>query len=154
MDDLERHRDLEELRQRFVDGDQSALLKAMYRSLMVRKTFVPQWLSDAFVKAYEDVCSAKAGSWDDVFGRPHPKGTHLEQLRDRWSKALPIWQAVETARSRGEKVDDGLFGEVGKQFGVSKTVANQIYYAMKNADDAIRAHGHPSDPDCFLPPNL
>jgi hypothetical protein len=26
---------------------------------------------------------------------------------------------------------------------------------MKNADDAIRAHGHPQDdPDRFLPPNL
>lgn len=60
MDDLEqlRQRDLEYLHQRFLDGDKSAILKAMFRSLMVRKTFVPQWVSDAFVKAYEDVCSA------------------------------------------------------------------------------------------------
>jgi hypothetical protein len=76
---------------------------------MVRKTFVPQWLSDVFVKAYEDVCTARAGSWDDVFGGPWPKGTHLKQLNNRWSKALPIWQAVETARMSGEKIDDGLF---------------------------------------------
>jgi len=122
---------------------------------MVRKTFVPQWLSDVFVKAYEDVCTARAGSWDDVFGRPWPKGTHLKQLNNRWSKALPIWQAVETARTSGKKIDDGLFTKVGEQFGVSKTVAKKIYYAMKNADDAIRAHGHPQDdPDRFLPPNL
>ena len=93
------------------------------------------------------------GSWDDVFGQPHPKGTHLEQLRLRWSVAFPIWIAVEEARSCGEKVDDGLFKKVGKEFGVSKTVANQIYYAMKNFNDAIRGQG-PLDPDRFLPPNL
>lgn len=67
--------------------------------------------------------------------------------------AFPIWIAVEEARSCGEKVDDGLFKKVGKEFGVSKTVANQIYYAMKNFNDAIRGQG-PLDPDRFLPPNL
>jgi hypothetical protein len=125
----------------------------MYRSLMVRKTHVPWWLSEVFIKACEDVRYARAKSWDDVFGRPFAKGVHVSRLGHRWSKALSIWKLVTEARARDEPVDDHLFRKVGKHVGVSTTVAKDIYYVMKAADDAVRAGT--ADPDGpFIPRNL
>ena len=45
---------------------------------------MPRWLGDAYVKAWRKVhamCESK--SYDDVFGKPYPKGSHLSTIRDK-----------------------------------------------------------------------
>ena len=61
---------------------------------------------------------------DDVFGRPLQKRKRLKTAQHkllRWQ----IWHAVNDAK---EPIDDGLFAEVGRRFGIGRSTCNKLYY--------------------------
>ncbi|WP_347275778.1 hypothetical protein [Candidatus Kuenenia sp.] len=94
---------------------------------------LPLWAAKAYIEGYNKIADAKSKSWDEVFGRPYPKGTHLATLR----KEKMFKRAVYNEISRIKKsqpdiaIDDGLFEKVGKKFGIGKTTASEYYYDIK-----------------------
>src|SRR5262249_25742418 len=100
------------LKRTFEAGDKAVLLDTMYWCLELRR-LIPEWARIAFADAYEAAEQFKIRSWEEVFGRPVPKGTHLKpRKRDA---ALPsiIFEHVEALKRAGRKVDKkDLFKEV------------------------------------------
>lgn len=87
---------------------------------------LPQWAARAYIKAYDKVLSCTAGSWDEVFGRPYKKGTHLAALRKRRMNRIRVWLAM---KHRGERpIDEQLFEDIGKPLGLGKTLVSELYY--------------------------
>ncbi len=86
------------------------------------------------VTALEEACAMlfhqyQYRTWDDVFGPPFPKGAHLSAIRTKQLKSIPIWGEIERQRTKfSAKLDAALFEEVGKQYGVGKTLCAELYY--------------------------
>src|SRR5262245_11886754 len=68
------------LKQRFENGDKTVILKAIQQCLLMRRS-LPGWLRVAFLQAYDCATGFEIRSWDEAFGAPHPKGTHLKKER-------------------------------------------------------------------------
>lgn len=121
---------LEDERKKFEQGDKMALLAAI-RTCANHDLPLPRWASRAFVVAYDRVLNCKLGSWDDAFGRPYPKGSHLSALRKRRLYTMPVRMAVTRASESGRPIDETLFEEIGQQFGLGKTLTMELYYGRK-----------------------
>src|SRR5690606_15978690 len=121
---------LEDERKKFEQGDKMALLAAI-RTCANHDLPLPRWVSRAFVVAYDRVLHCKVGSWDDAFGRPYPKGSHLSALRKRRLYTMPVRMAVTRASESGRPIDETLFEEIGQQFGLGKTLTMELYYGRK-----------------------
>ena len=82
--------------QHYADGDRLALMRAI-RLCLAAGIPVPKWAASAFGQAFDRVASKQAASWDEVFGRPWPKGLHLARARrdDRLK-----WRVWDTFRGR------------------------------------------------------
>lgn len=125
--------DLEE--QRYLEGDQVALLAAI-EICAHHGLVMPQWVVRSFRKAYFKVIHFHASSWDAAFGQPHRKGIHLERARERHLKQFQIYNRVQDIRERETPrppIDDALFERVGSELGFSKTVASELYYQAKRS---------------------
>jgi hypothetical protein len=121
---------LEEHREAFESGDSQALLAAI-RICANHDIAMPKWLSAAYIRAYDLVLSCRVGSWDDAFGRPFPKGAHLKKLRQKRQLRFQVGQDVDDLHSKERILDDALFEEVGKKYGLKKTVTSELYYEYK-----------------------
>jgi hypothetical protein len=120
---------LDVFRQCFAAGHKPALMRAI-NDCAEHGVPLPEWASEAYQKAFNTVQGARVKSWDDVFGRPHPKGAHLAAIRKRQRLWYMVRGAVlEIRREHPETViDEALFERVGKQFNIGKTLAAEIYY--------------------------
>lgn len=112
---------------RFEAGDKAALLGAI-RICANHDLVMPEWLARGFIRGYDKALRHEVGSWDDAFGRPFPKGKHLNAARKKRSKAPALWMKVRKMHEAGRAIDDGLFEEVGEEFGLGKTQASEFYY--------------------------
>lgn len=125
---------LEELFHSYQTGDKQALLEAMYGCMMHAIPF-PRWCKKAFLSACEDVYTYKAKTWDDVFGHPHPKGTHLAAKREEREKSLHVCKRIQQIKEDDPSIpiDGHLFETVGKEFGIGgKTKTEEWYYKHKD----------------------
>src|SRR5262249_54099579 len=114
---------------KYENGQREALMEAILWWIC-EKWPAPPWVIDAFDEAPFFVKK----SWDEVFDPPIPKGEHHyrrdrnrkigEQLADRIGIA---------ARQEGRSITGKLFEEVGKEFGVSGSVARDLYYENKRS---------------------
>ncbi len=92
---------------------------------------LPRWCEMGFLKAYRKVRQYRAKSWDDVFGRPHKKGTHLETKRQEREKPHLVYRRIEEIRKNEPltAIDGDLFERVGKELGIgAKTLTESYYY--------------------------
>lgn len=109
---------------------------------------MPAWLADAFHQRFARVMGAEAGSWDEAFGRPYPKGAQLARVQQRMKVRGAIFRDVTEALllKPPRPLSAGLFDEIGMRHNVSKTVAETIYreackhfgYGGKKTARAIR----------------
>jgi hypothetical protein len=130
-----REHELPQLYQEFTQaGDKSAVMWALYRCLECEVP-IPEWVSEAFVTECAKVAGFQVGTWDEAFGKPHPKGTHLATKRKHASKGWRIYLDVLNATDAGRPIDEGLFDEVGRRHGVGKTLAAELYYQEKRKAD-------------------
>lgn len=130
------------LEEKFKTGSRpSVLLDAVYQCAL-HDIVMPEWVSMAYLKAYRKVLRYECGSWDEAFGEPNPpqlneKGESTKPRLNRLKKArklrLKVYLEVENKRKEGRPLDSGLFTDVGKNNGVSKTQAVIYYYEVKNA---------------------
>jgi hypothetical protein len=115
------------LKREFEAGDKSLLLWTLYTCLQLRRP-LPEWLRTAFLAAYDSATEYEIKSWDDAFGRPHPKNTHFETEKRKLKLRPVIIGRVEALKAQGVKIDKDLFERVGEELRISGTVVSDIYY--------------------------
>jgi len=121
---------LEILHERFDNGDKSALLYAIYHCLLMKRS-LPEWLRLAFLHTYEAHARFEIRSWDEVFGRPVPKGMHLETEK-RNAELRPL--IIERVQKAERPIDKGLFEEIGRDLKLAGTTVSEIYYDERSRE--------------------
>jgi len=139
-------RDLPKWKKDFEGGDSQALLGTIQICLRTGVQ-TPLWAIEAFADCTERVFEADVGSWDEAFGRPYPKGTHLATLRqklklDSYSRVfhrisqILDWRPGEPPiadwLTERASIGPALFEAVGKEFGVGPRTCKDRYYEQKN----------------------
>ncbi len=126
--------DLMDLYDEYAQGDPRAILDALYICMKLALP-VPRWCAAAFVEGYHRVQNYEAKRWDDVFGKPHPKGTHAgtkQQERENRQRVYSRIQEIKTADS-SIPLDGALFEQVGRELAIGgKTTTERFYYAGKS----------------------
>lgn len=122
---------LDECRSRYEGGEKLELMRAI-RICANHDLVMPEWLWKGYITAFDTVMGARAKSWDDVFGMPWPKGTHLNAVRKKRELKFSIWNGVRgiCERSPETPIDVALFERVGKEFNIGKTLASEYYYEV------------------------
>jgi len=126
--------ELKELYDNYKGGNEKALTEALYTCSM-NSLPLPRWCEMAFLSAYRKVRHYKEKSWDDVFGRPHPKHTHLEAKREEREKSFRVYLRINEIKQENPDtpIDGHLFETVGLEFGIGgKTKTEEWYYKYKN----------------------
>ncbi len=121
---------LEEERERFTAGDRVALLAAV-RECARCGLPMPDWVASAFIRSYDQVLNCRVKSWDEAFGKPFPKGKHVEALRQRRELRFAVGLAVldRVKRDPSTPIDKGLFEVVSEEFGIGASQAEELYYS-------------------------
>ena len=91
---------------------------------------IPDWLEQAFLKAYHAGRMFEIKSWDDVFGKPLKKGKRLATERRNMKLTRLIFERVCDLQKAGKPIDQELFAAVGKELSVSGSVVRDLYYAL------------------------
>jgi hypothetical protein len=136
---------LQKGKERYESGETAELLYCL-EYCMANHVLIPDWLAKAFGDAYHKVRCYEVKSWDDVFGRPLSKGKRLATERRNVQISSPLFHSVNDRHNAGQPIGKTLFSEVGKEFGVSATTAEEIYY------DAVReiSAWHAGGDDYFI----
>ena len=136
---------LEILKERFEGGDKSALLYAIYHCLLLKRP-IPEWLRLEFLHAYEAHARFEITLWDEVFGPPVPKGTHLKTEK-RNAEFRPLIIERVRALSAKQPIDKALFDLIGEEIGISGTTVSEIYYDERSRElrDMIHSLERTSD---------
>ena len=120
---------LQILKEKFEGGNKSVLLYALYYCALLKRSW-PEWLRLAFLHTYEAHARFEIRSWNDVFGRPVPKGTHLKTEK-RNAKLRPvIVERVRALKAEGRPIDKSLFEEIGRRLNppLKGTTVSDLYY--------------------------
>lgn len=115
---------------RFAGGDRAALMAAI-RICATHNLAMPDWVARAFIRSYDDVLRCAVSSWDDAFGRPTPKGSHLNARRKRRLFAPLVRMEVARLHEGGAPIGEAMFEQVGKKFGLGKTLTASFYYGTR-----------------------
>lgn len=128
--------DLKSIRIRFESGEPAALLDAIH-VCAVHSLPMPEWLELGYLDAYRSVrWKAEKKSWDDVFGAPFPKGTHVRRIQRDQHYKWKVYAAVTQRREEGWPTDEGLFEDVADELGLKKTHVSELYYQVKHMFDS------------------
>ncbi len=92
---------------------------------------MPEWLAAEFLKCYIKVWNYKVASWDEAFGKPFPKGTHLAKLRKVRKYKSEVYRLVRQGSAQGKGIGKILFEEVGDELGLNATETEELYYRIK-----------------------
>ncbi len=106
---------------------------------------VPDWASKAYIEAFRSIERMKVRSWDQAFGPPFKKGVHLHEAAQRQRLAPAVFAEVREvlALDPASPIDDGLFEQVGKRFGIGKTLAKELYYERQSFYEAYFSQKSP-----------
>ena len=131
---MARRNALAELEQRHDKGERGAVLDALDHCFSCRPIKeVPKWARAAFCEAYDEIFAARARSWDDVFGKPYPKGTNLSAVRRRKALEYKTWYCVRTLHAAGKPLDDVMWSAVAKKLGIGRRRVKKYYYLLEKA---------------------
>jgi hypothetical protein len=123
---------LDILKEQFDAGDKSRLLYAIYYCCLLKRP-LPEWLRLYFLHTYEAHARFEIRSWDQVFGPPVPKGTHLEKEKRNAELRLLIIERVRALKAE-KPIDKALFEEIGEDLGISGTTVSEIYYDERSRE--------------------
>lgn len=115
---------------RFAAGDRTALMAAI-RICANHELMMPEWVARGFIRSYDAVLNCRVSSWDEAFGRPIPKGAHLNARKKRRLYAPLVRMEVARLHKGGTPIDEAMFEAVGKKFGLGKTLASSYYYGSR-----------------------
>jgi hypothetical protein len=125
------------LREIFEAGGKWALLDAIYYCCLLKRPSLPEWLQHAFLEAHDAKTAYQIKTWNDSFGQPHPKGTHVDKEKRHFESRHAIVQRVEELQSE-MPVDKELFEKIGKDLGIGGgTTVSKIYYEERRRLDGL-----------------
>jgi hypothetical protein len=124
-------------KRQFEAGHKEVLLATIYACLELGRP-MPEWLQVAFRDAYEAAEGFKIRSWDDVFGRPVPEGTHLAtERRNQWLRHFVI-ERVRALKAEDPitAIDKHLFEKIGRELTPirSGTTLSNLYYDKRGRE--------------------
>ena len=120
--------DLEAERKEFERSSDYYYVLRRFASAATMISLLPNGLARAFIRAFDKVNQAVAGSWDEVFGTPYSKGTHVPKIRERKTAGVKVYTRVKQLHETEQApLDDTLFEKVGAEFGFKKTKASELY---------------------------
>ena len=123
--------DLERLQAEHEAGDGTAMVRALRVCAHLSQP-LPAWAASAWSSAIDRVQNLDVASWDDVLPSYRPKGKHANAMRKRRELLWPVFWAVSRAhREAGEPITKALFERIGRDYGLSTTVAEEFYYEAK-----------------------
>ena len=127
--------ELLELHQTFIETKDWRLIpRAVYLCAMGDFS-MPRWLTKAYVLAYRKVnLYHDADQWDQVLGRPHPKGSQRHPRQQRWKFQAVVYNRIMEIKKTDPKaaIDGYLFEVVGRELGIGgKTLTEEYFYAEK-----------------------
>jgi len=130
--------DVENYRQAFEAGDTKALMDAIDRCALAGIA-MPDWLADAFHRCYASVDHARVGSWDEAFGRPYKKGTHLAATRKKKQQYFTVFIVIGHLvwKNPGRAIDVWFFEDMGAILGCKATRAAELYYELKRENPVL-----------------
>lgn len=112
-------------------GDKAAILEAL-SICSLSDLPIPKWCAKAYLKAYRSVRQYRAKSWDDAFGRPHPKNTKIGAKRDEREKEFILYDRVEEMKKKNPKTDKKTILErTGKELCIGEKLAEKYYYQVR-----------------------
>ena len=135
---------LEQHRKRYEQGHKDELLACLVTCLLSGAP-IPAWLRDEFVQAHRAVMTFEK-SWNDVFGRPLPKGMQRAKARRELEIAYEICTRVQerhnvkklnkAGKLKKTPIDKELFAEVGKSLNpkIGGTRVYEIYSKFKDME--------------------
>lgn len=129
-----------------VDAGSGFAVLAAVRICGTHGLVMPLWLVYAFNRRYDSVLNCKASSWDDPlsFGRPYPKGAHINALKKARYFRLAVLNAINAIKASEPEtpIDKGLFERVGRPLGIASTLTEEYYYEAKKmvGSTSIRVH--------------
>ena len=125
------------LERQFRSGKERAVLDALLVcACSCPSKPVPRWASRAFAKAIHDVAMAKAASWDDVFGAPHP-GRKIPQLRKQRAIQWKVFERVSALRRRKPKPRD-ILQVVADEFKIGRHDAKRYFEHVRSIRLSMR----------------
>jgi hypothetical protein len=126
--------ELKEMADKYEDTrDNNLILAAVYQCAM-NDLPMPRWCVFKYIKSYRDVYFKAVTSWDDSFGRPHPKGTHANDIRKWKADAFRVKERIEEiVKKEDAPIEPELFERVGKELGMgAHTTTSNLYYYAKH----------------------
>jgi len=123
-------RDLDLLQQIICEEKSSRAVLLAIRECAEHRLAMPDWLAHEFINQVHRVTSGQVASWDEVFGRPLPKGRHLETRRSAYLNQFSVLKKVTELRASGLPVGKGLFEMAAEQLNKEFCAANALPYKL------------------------
>lgn len=122
---------LDEYKESFLAGDRFLLMLAIRKCAQCGLP-LPEWVSRAYIKAFDSVLNARVKSWDEAFSPPYKKGANLAALRKKRELEFGVWNEIRGIidQEPETKVDTALFEKVGARFNIGKTLCSEYYYSV------------------------
>jgi hypothetical protein len=118
---------VESCRRRYEQGDQMAMLDALFACLSSYRG-PPTWIVDAFCAAWLKWTQYEVPTLDAAFGiAPRTKKQH-KRLRDWEMLRSFILVKAELLRREGTPVDIRMFESIGADIGRSGSFVSRVYY--------------------------
>jgi hypothetical protein len=111
------------------EGDKRAVLDALSMCL-INDFGIPQWCLQAFYAALSAVAAYRVKSWDDVFGKPHPKNIQLGKEQWNLEHGYLVYSEVQARSKKGQAIDCHMFEEVAEIFNIGAKTAERLYYEV------------------------
>lgn len=112
-------------------GDKAAILEAL-AVCALSDLPIPKWCSMAYLNAYRSVRQYRAKSWDDAFGKPHPKNAKIEQRRDKREKSIPVYRRAEEMKLKNPKESwEKIYKKVGAEFGIGLKLTEKYHLEIR-----------------------
>lgn len=119
---------LQAYRQEYESGNSYALLRAVTTCARAGVA-IPEWAAEAFLHATNRWFRMETRTLDEALGVEWPKGKHFERARRNGNLAYAVSHRCKELINAGRAIDNSMFGEVGAEFGIGKTLAQRFYYS-------------------------
>jgi hypothetical protein len=123
---------LDRMRERWAASRDDFDVLSAVAHVFAHNLIAPSWLSGEFSKRRDQVLRAERMTWDEVFGRPWPKGTRQQSVRRDIELRKRVyscaWQLVREDPTRS--INRILFDEVSELLGdvICGSKAEKLYY--------------------------
>jgi hypothetical protein len=114
------------LKAKYEAGNKTAILMAVYQCALMRNP-LPEWLREAFIKAYELAAASEIEKWEEVFGPAREKGAHLDARKEYAELRVKVAFRV-ALKAPDESIAPDLFAKIGSEFGIGKNKVRDAYY--------------------------